>query len=304
MKKVFTIIAAITLSFGSFAQQIPNGGFETWTDTLNPDYWSTIANVYGPQYSSFAQKDTTSGNHVQGAASLRLFSDSVPGQGTIVSLAGLGRDTFSAFGINFYNYPYTKRPDSLFFSLKYTPGPGAIADTAYVQFNLTKAGASLFGGVGYVPVPGTNSQWANYVVPIASYYSGSVTGAPDSLMLIFASGNLLTIGNSVYGSTLWVDSVHFDASVNPLGIAPIGEVRGVNTYPNPAANQINIAVEADEVGSRIQLFDMEGRIAYDGIINNTITVIDTRSLQSGVYAVRVNSIDHLTTYNGKITIAK
>jgi|GEM_PF-6509216 len=29
MKKVFTILTAITLSFGSFAQQILNGGFET-----------------------------------------------------------------------------------------------------------------------------------------------------------------------------------------------------------------------------------------------------------------------------------
>jgi hypothetical protein len=303
MKKVFTIIAAITLSFGSFAQQIPNGGFETWTDTLHPDYWSTIADVYGPQFSSFARKDTTAGNHVQGSASLRLFSDSVPGQGTIVSLVGLGRDTFSAFGIDFYNYPYTKRPDSLFFSVKYTPGPGAVADTAYVQFNLTQAGTSLFGGVGYVPVPSTNSLWLNYVVPIASYYSGAVTGAPDSLMLIFASGNLLTIPNSVYGSTLWVDSVHFDASIN-VGIEPIGEVKGVNAYPSPATNQINISVQADEVGSRIQLFDMEGRVVYEGIINSTISVIDTRSLQSGVYSIRVNSIDHLTTYNGKISIAK
>jgi len=306
MKKVFTIIAIITLTVSAYAQQIPNGGFETWTSPLNPDYWSTIATAYGAQFESFATRDTTTGNHVQGVASLKLFSDSVPGQGALFSQAGLGKDS-TLNNLTFFGFPYTKRPDSLFFFVKYTPGIAAAIDSGSLQFNLTQAGVSLFGGYGFVPLTNTAAypgQWAEIVIPLSTYYSSSVTGAPDTLVMIFSSGNV-EAQQTVYGSTLWIDSVHFDASVIVSGIADLnGPVMGVRAYPNPATDQINIAIQPDEVGSRIQLIDMQGRVVYSSILDSTNDAIDTRSLQPGVYAIHVNSIDHLTTYKGQITVTK
>jgi hypothetical protein len=147
-------------------------------------------------------------------------------------------------------------------------------------------------------------RWEEVYIPLTGSYLPSNTNAPDSLTLIFASGNLATFPN-VYGSTLWIDSVHFDASVNVTGINQVnGPVLGVNAFPNPATDHINITIQADEVGSQIQLFDMEGRMVYTGILGSTVSAIDTKSMPVGVYTIRVNSIDHLTTYNGKISLTK
>ena len=67
MKKVFTILTGIALSFGAMAQQLPNGSFETWTSVTNPDSWGTIASAFGsPAYAYFATKDTSTGNHPVG----------------------------------------------------------------------------------------------------------------------------------------------------------------------------------------------------------------------------------------------
>jgi hypothetical protein len=300
MKRVFILFAALGLTIGASAQQVPNGGFETWSDTINPDHWGTIADVYGPSYPTFAQRDTTTGNHVEGQASLLVFSDSVPGQGAIVSEVGLGTATATQ-GISFTGIPYAKRPDTLFAFVKYVPGPGAVADTAYASINLTKAGVSLFGGTGYFVIPAIGAM-TEIAIPLSAYYSSAVTGAPDTLSLVFYSGNIQT-RTSVYGSRLYVDYVHFDASVNVTGIKEIGAITGVNAYPNPANNTVNISVAQDEIGSRIQLFDMTGREVYNGTISTSDLAINTQNFETGIYAIRVNSIDNLTTYKGKISVA-
>ena len=122
-------------------------------------------------------------------------------------------------------------------------------------------------------------------------------------MLFFSSSDT---GAATFGSTLWVDAIHFDASVNIAnGIEQLtGTISGVNVFPNPATDRINVAIQADEVGSQIQLFDMEGREVYSAILSSTSATIDTRSLQAGVYSIRVNSIDKMTTYKGKIAVTK
>src|SRR5690606_35272772 len=44
MKKQFLLlIGAFFTATTLFAQQIPNGGFETWSNPYNPDGWTTLA---------------------------------------------------------------------------------------------------------------------------------------------------------------------------------------------------------------------------------------------------------------------
>ena len=165
---------------------------------------------------------------------------------------------------------------------------------------MNHAGTSILGGYLAENIPSTNGQWASTYISLTPYYVGSTL--PDTLILIFQSSN--TQNGAQANSTLRVDNVHFDASVNVTGIETVGPMLGVNAYPNPAADLINITIQADEIGSQIQLFDMEGRMVYSDILSSTRTVINTSTLQSGVYAIRVNSIDKLTTYKGKITVSK
>ena len=311
MKKVFTILAGIALSVGAMAQQLPNGGFETWTTTLNPDSWGTIASAFGsPSYSYFATKDTTTGNHVEGLASLKLHTDTVTA-GTLITVpgqAGLGTAVY-AQGISFTGVPYTKRIDTMYLSYKYTPATAT--DTALMGLNLSKNGTSLFGGELDLGISTTGGQWANVYLPLSKNDTSSgnnyyITGQnPDTLKLFFYAS--LDTGSHSFGSSLWVDGIRFDAAVNvvgPNGIANLnGNVFGVNAYPNPANNSLNIAVEQDEVGALFQLFDVAGREVYTSTIASGKFAIDTKNFESGVYSIRVISTDKMTTYKGKISIA-
>jgi hypothetical protein len=316
MKKVFTIFAAIALSASTaFAQQVPNGGFENWTSgNVAPLDWGTFGNLTGPGAQGltapwFAVKDTTPGNHVGGLASLKLITDTLPafaGGTNLSSVACLGvlsLDAMQNFGYS--GVPYTKRPDTLYFSYKYAPA--IAADTAAMEFYLQKNDTSLLGGYGYAilkQISATGGQFVNVAIPLIQYYSSAEM--PDTLQMLFFSStdSAGTAQGTTFGSTLWIDAIHFEASIS-TGLEPlIGEVKGVNAYPNPASAQVHIAVQADEVGSQVQLFDMQGRMVYTGVINSANYTIDTHSFEAGDYAIRVNSIDHLTTYKGKIAITK
>lgn len=306
MKKVFTLITAIILSAGAFAQQIPNGGFETWSNPGSPDYWGTLGNIQGigplSPPTNFDYRDTTT--FVEGRTSLKLVTDTLPvtfGGVVTTSVATLGVLSINATTMHlvFAGYPYTKKPDTLYFSLKYAPA--SVRDTAEVAFTLDHAGTTIMGGYVGGHIPDTHGTWVPFGIGLAQYYTGSTL--PDTAKLIFQSS--FDTAYATAGSTLWIDAVHFDASVNVTGINDVnGPVLGVNAYPNPATDQITVAIEADEIGSQIQLLDMEGRVVYSGILNSTKFIIDTKSLQTGVYSIRVNSIDKLTTYKGKISVAK
>jgi hypothetical protein len=311
MKKVFTLIA-LAVSLGSFAQQVPNGGFESWTNPKAPDSWGTFGNVTGAGaagfvFPYFAIKDTAAANHVEGLASLKLITDTFPafaGGFVLPSTACLG--TLSIDAMNNFHYSgvaYAKRPDSLYFSYKYAPA--IPADTAIMEFYLQKKDTSLMGGFGYAivkPLSTTHGSWVNVKMSLAGYYTSPAF--PDTLQMLFFSST--DTAAATFGSSLWIDAIHFESALNVVsGIEQLaGEVKGVNAYPNPATDHINLAIQADEVGSQVQLFDMEGRMVYSGILNSTTDAIDTRSIPAGVYAIRVNSVDKLTTYKGKIALTK
>ena len=232
---------------------------------------------------------------------MKLVTDTLPASfGGVVtsSVATLGVLSINATTMQlvFSGYPYTKKPDSLYFSLKYSAA--STKDTAEVAFTLNHAGTSILGGYVGGHIPDTHGAWLPFAIKLTPYYSGVTL--PDTMKLIFQS----SFDTAYAGSTLWVDAVHFDASVS-TGIEDVnGPVLGVNAYPNPTSGILNITVQADEVGSQIQLTDMEGREVYNGILTSTKTVIDTRSFQSGVYSIRVNSIDKMTTYKGKVSVTK
>ena len=303
MKKVFTLIASIVMSLATFAQQVPNGGFETWSSPGSPDNWGTLGNIQGigpfSPPTNFDYRDSTT--FVEGHVSLKLVTDTLPASfGGIVtsSVATLGELSLNATTMQlvFSGYPYTKKPDSLYFSLKYTAA--SVKDTAEVAFTLNHAGTSITGGYVGGHIPDTHNTWAPFSINLTPYYSGATL--PDTMQLIFQS----SFDTAYAGSTLWIDAVHFNASVN-TGIEDVnGPVLGVNAFPNPAVDVLNIAIQADEVGSQIQLFDMEGREVYNAILNSTKFVINTKSFQAGVYAIRVNSIDKMTIYNGKVSVTK
>ena len=312
MKKVFTLFATALITIGAMAQQLPNGGFETWTSTTHPDMWGTYGNIVGfpggGTYPYFATKDMTTGNFVEGTGSIKMITDTIgagPGNYLIVpSAAGLGTLSYTAsHAIVASGIAYTKRVDTIYFSYKYAPARAT--DTAALLFNLTNAHTSLFGGTLGLNLPTTAGAWQNIYTEITPQYTSG--NNPDTLSMVFSTSRYsgAPADTGAFKSTLWIDAIHFNAAVNVAsGIAEIGAITGVNAYPNPTHDHINIAIEEGEVGSQMQLFDLQGREVYNGILDRTTTAIDTKNYEAGIYAIKVMSIDHMTTYQGKITVTK
>ena len=97
------------------------------------------------------------------------------------------------------------------------------------------------------------------------------------------------INNAEGADAAWLDNIVFPAASIVLGVNQIVENNGVQMYPNPATNQLNILVEKGKVLS-VSLFDMVGSRIYfsqpENIKNNSIQ-LDVSSINAGIYLVEV-----------------
>jgi hypothetical protein len=223
-----------------------------------------------------------------------------------VSLGGAFNAVYpdTPVGLRFGYYPYQKYPDSLILDYKYVP---VGVDTALVVMTMIRFDSLHQMEVKYLnnswPLAAT-SGWAHLSIPLVNYYQNTDTFAPDSIQLYV----LCSISpHPQIGTTLWLDSIHFDASVNividtPLSVSHVGPIKGITAYPNPTNDQITILVPQNEVGSGMQLYDAYGREVYTAIIEHFDHIISTRNLPPGIYTLKVQSTDHLTVYSGRITV--
>ncbi|MCW5907932.1 MAG: T9SS type A sorting domain-containing protein [Chitinophagales bacterium] len=299
MKTKFTLLTAFVATFVALnAQQVPNGGFENWGISYKPDGWATVDGIFGSPL-GFTTKDTV--DKVEGSASIKLVSDSlslVPQAGVIPGLASLGTATYAGGQPAFYGIPFAFRPDTLFFSYKYsTPG----ADTAGVQIVLFKSGSSpvLAGGI---PLGTTNNQWVNAYVILTPNYSSAAT--PDTLLIqFFASFN--DVAPNVKGSTLLVDRVRF-GYVNPpsTSIANVADNGTISVYPNPASDIINIAADVNLAGYTFEVMDVTGKVVTAATLTGETSTVNISELTKGNYIYRITDKSNAPVKQSKFAIVK
>jgi hypothetical protein len=200
MKTKFTLFAALLIAAVANAQQLNNAGFENWTNG-NPDSWATWESTIGAPL-GLVKKDTAS--KVEGTASIQIKTDSVqagPTKRLIAGFAFYGTVIYAPPSITFVDAAFAYKPDTLFFSYKYTPAGN---DTAVLELSVSGPTGAPFGGG--LPLVSTQGNWVNVYVPLASYLANIPT--VDSLSLLFTSSN----GGGVQGSVLNVDGIRLGYS--------------------------------------------------------------------------------------------
>lgn len=296
-----------------YAQQLPNVSFESWSSALAPDAWGTWGGAISalPSLGRLVTRDTMPGNRTNGKSSMKLIVDTMtlPAQGfsTISGFASLGGASYHQSsqlnGIQFGYYRYAVRPDSLFFDYKYLPAAG-YTDSALISVLLSRFDTATKTRkylLNFTQVIDSSSQWRTRVIPLIPLYDQTVVGAPDSLQIILYS----SYSAAHAGTTLWIDSLHFDASVVPVtGISDMSIKQGVMAYPNPADAELHILTQPAQQGAELSVYDMSGREIYKAGVEKQTTTIDTHTWAQGSYLIQLLSADQLTRYRGRVQIVK
>jgi len=277
MKAKFTLLTFFVAAFfAANAQQIPNAGFETWTNPGNPDGWGTWETATGAPL-GLATKDTASKR--EGDASLKLKTDSVqagPQKLLIPGMASLGTATYSPPNLNLLGIPFTFRPDTLFFSYKYTPAGN---DTAWVELEISGTTGDLLAGG--LPLTATLGQWVDVYVPL----TGDIApGAVDSIRILFTSS--LPSGFGVQGSVLNVDAIRF-GYVLTTAVQEVAEKFNITVYPNPTTNFITVSSDENTEDFRAVVSDISGKIVSVNELSGNKTMINVSDLANGTYIYRI-----------------
>ena len=279
------IILFLTSLFiaNSIYAQIPNSGFENWTNPNGyniPDSWGNLNPVTNSAGIYTCLKGTPGS---PGTAYLKLISKAVTGMSVQPGIAVSGvlnTTTFQAFS----GFAYSDRPVSMKGKWQFMANG---SDQGYIAVYLTKwnAGLNLRDTIGEVryPLPGMVMSWQNFTIPI-SYNN---TEIPDSVVIIFsASGSI-----PVNGSYLYIDNLSFFGST--LGMNDKSYQAGLTIFPNPVKqNKLVIDLENHKVTvDYFDIMDLHGNVISRKEIKNQPfpVTMDVSTLPAGPYFIRITS---------------
>ena len=305
MKKLLLTVASAAMFVAVSAQgNIPNSGFETWTNAgtyEDPASWTTFNVLSNALFGSnpvSVFKETTnphSGSFAARMTSVGLTSNPAPGDvPDTVGVIFTGAFNFVQGNVDF-GYAFTSRPQNFDWWSKYTPTAGG--DSGFVICVLTHWNGSTTDTVAWAgSTINTEANWTQHSTTF--YYNPAVSAStfPDTCII------LCSATDDVYlraGSTLWVDDMSFSGWVG-LDETP-AQREEVAVFPNPATENVTFTVNNDNA-SRVQIYDMTGRMISDEMFTGRRVQLSTDELASGMYTYTIVDANNQTMNRGKFTV--
>lgn len=264
-------------TLGSPPAALPNPSFEDWSAVTveNPDEWYSFNYLLSGMGITPVTKSSPghTGSYAISMETYAFDQDTIPG---FISVGEINIDSDdSPFG----KIPYTARPITGSFYYKYTPSGN---DNGEVQLAFYKNGNPI-------------GAWSQPLTPTSTFelatYNFNLTESPDSMLLIFASGQKP-------GSQLYIDDVSF--SGGDVSVQNLLKKAGFKEYPNPTSNVLFISSDdAISQTSTIEILDLNGKMIFSSnfdFSNNSVFEYSTNGLNSGIYYYRV--------INGKSVITR
>ncbi len=300
MNRIIAILFILQLfCINSFAQQIPNNSFETWSGG-EPINWKTTNTILGINFNTVA-KDLA--DPQQGIASAKLTAVSktifligtykIPGVITLGKLnADLLKQTYSLTG----GTPFTGRPLKLSGYFKYQPVNN---DTCIFGMGLFKWNNGKQDTLGFAAMDtmGTFNSWTHFEIPV--HYIA--LGDPDTLNIVILNSNPLGVVDHT-GTNLWVDNLSLEYGT--VGIEGVTFNKKLSIYAEPNARQLILESSFDKMEILdISLFNMSGIEIkqWKRAMLHSTERLDVNTLSPGTYVIRITSGNSLIDTR-KITI--
>ena len=153
------------------------------------------------------------------------------------------------------------------------------------------------------------------------YFSGTPLGTWSNVADKYLALKIQVSGSIYYGwARLDVDSLGFpitikDYAYNPIpdsailagqtitGITKIFPSSSIALYPNPATNQLTIALGSNNKKAGVTITDITGKIIYTAIARETQKIeVNTKDFTEGIYVVQIQAADFIGTK--KLVVAK
>lgn len=296
MKKINIIslffLMFLGISVSNAQTQVPNGGFENWTDTATCDGWQGTISVMGFLTANLMVQ-TDQAKSGQFAAKVQtqelMLLGTIPG---IATTGALALDVLGGGGLSITGgVPLTGKPTKLNGFFKYDNMQG---DTMVIFIVTTKwnAGTQTRDTLTQAAFA-TNQQVSTYeAFSIDLDYTPS-TATPDSFNIIMIS----SAGSAPQlGTMLFVDDLSFE--YNNVGI---GETENsiFSVYPNPSTGNVHISIDSNEP-SQVSVYNSLGQL-----VNHTENVqrwhiMDLSGNSNGIYFIEVRNGNE--TYTKKLML--
>lgn len=270
---------------GEVSAQIPNSGFEDWTDVGNyqePNGWATMNGLSGTSFNSCSRSTDHYPSNI-GQYSIRLENNIALTQLT----GGYGGVVTGAFNFPFQPaFPLVGNPSSLHGHFKFTSISG---DQAWIKLVLFNEGV-IVADENYVSEAQSYPNWTPFDILLDNYGD-----ADSATILIFAFYPIGQTDGPNGNSILWVDNLSFDSPITSV-TEPRGIGQDFSIYPNPAVGMFTVETNSTIAqGSTIGIYSMLGTLVHSEQLLSNRQVIDATSLISGAYLIEVRSADAVST---------
>lgn len=309
MKKIFTTLFVILAGTFAFAQVVPNGGLEEWTDTHTPVGWNATFNTSVPvdymgftldvviNYQAATRNATAHSGSYAAQITTQAANATMAGQ-TIysINLPGIMHlGEFNVGAISTLDVGDVSDPSSIDWTQYLTGGiacnqvPSKV--TAWVAYTTTEdtltAGVLLTrwnNGQREVVAEGRYeydqeiNDYTQIEIPV-TYKDGMEGVTPDTLNIIFANSGGSTNENTV----LAVDDVEIEMGDNIYEVSslPLFSVR-----PNPATETVVLTPFTDESYSA-RMYDTNGKLVWNADNVNGETQLNVSEFTKGVYFLQM-----------------
>lgn len=138
---------------------------------------------------------------------------------------------------------------------------------------------------------GEPSNPQNFYIPSSGEYrkhTVSLSAFANKSIIISVAGIPGSSGNALYIDEIEVGGADKIASLNEV------ELTGVNVYPNPSKDVVNVTIE-DKMNSSYELTDINGRTILSGNLINGSGSVNVSELTNGVYLLQVANETGMTT---------
>ena len=320
MKKILSLsLLVLTMAFHGMAQNLPNSGFENWTNPTTPDGWTIkytgTLNTVLPLSFAFGAKTTDAHS---GSYALKVTPGMIAiGEGfTLPGIVQLGTvGTFNLdmnaltalMNLDFSNinledltqfrelvatgYALSEAPSEVMFWYKFLPD-GADEVRINVIATLWNSTTNIPDMVasGTTTISEASHQYKQMNVVMTQTGTSPIC---DTIRVINTVGGM----NSSISSEFLIDE--FTLKFNTWGISDHYESR-LLIYPNPTKHYFKLGMIDDQVENYLEVLDGYGKLVLRAENVTTNDQISTSNLAPGVYFVRL--IQNNRSFSSKLVI--